>query len=106
MSSKGNIAGSSLTRWLVLLACAAAVALFVAVAHWLSPRLPGTAGVLFRDNVAENIDAAALFYTEAGDVRDFIDERTGKYRIVREGGSRHFVYEVQRAGRSTGNTNE
>ncbi len=76
------MARSPLTSWLTLLACAAAVALFVAIAHWLSPRLPGTAGVLFRENVAQDIDAAALFYTEARDVRDFIDERTGKYRIV------------------------
>jgi hypothetical protein len=38
--------------------------------------------VLFRENVAQDIDAAALFYTEARDVRDFIDERTGKYRIA------------------------
>ena len=76
------MARSPLTNWLTLLACAAAVALFVAIAHWLSPRLPGTAGVLFRENVAQDIDAAALFYTEARDVRDFIDERTGKYRIA------------------------
>ena len=82
MPCRGKIGRSPLTNWLTLLATAIAVALFVAIAHWLSPRLPGTAGVLFRENVAQDIDAAALFYTEASDVRDFIDERTGKYRIV------------------------
>ena len=80
MPSKGNKARSALCRWLTLLACAAAVVIFVAIAHWLSPQLPGTAGVLFRKNVDHDIDAAALFYTEARHVREFIDECEGKYR--------------------------
>lgn len=56
------------------------IALFVAGAHWLSPRLPGQAGEVFRRNVDENIEATALIYSESGDIRDYIDDREGRYR--------------------------
>jgi hypothetical protein len=48
--------------------------------HLLSPRLPGTAGDLYRRNVAEDVPATALVYTESGDVRDYLDDETGRYR--------------------------
>ncbi len=67
-------------RWLKLLLGLLSVALVVAGLHWLSPELPGTAGKTFRQNVERDIDATALIYTEAGDVREFLT-REGRYGI-------------------------
>lgn len=65
--------------WLAfVLVLATASALFVAADH-LSPQLPGSAGVVFRQNVAADIEATALIYTESGDVMDYLDSSKGKY---------------------------
>ena len=67
------------SRWLVFTVSLVAVAGFVVAAHKLSPYLPGPAGAVFRQNLEQNIDATALFYTESGDVRDYLDPIHGKY---------------------------
>ncbi|MFH1532418.1 MAG: hypothetical protein ABIK09_16965 [Pseudomonadota bacterium] len=56
-----------------------AVLLFIAMASWLSPLLPGVAGEVYRQNVRLDIEATALIYTESGDVRDYLDPMKGKY---------------------------
>jgi hypothetical protein len=68
------------TGWLRLAAAMAAVAALVALLQAVSPRLPGTAGAVFRRNLAEQVEASALLYTESGDVRDYLDAERGRYR--------------------------
>lgn len=58
----------------------AAVSLFIAAASWLSPRIPGVAGEVYRQNIRQDIEATALVYTESGDVQDYLDPIEGKYR--------------------------
>ncbi len=62
---------------------ATALVLFLAAAHRLSPCLPGPAGEMFRRNRDHGIDAGALFYTESGDVRDYLDQKNGRYATAR-----------------------
>ncbi|MFH2205148.1 MAG: hypothetical protein ABIJ96_18715 [Elusimicrobiota bacterium] len=66
-------------KWRRLALAAAALALFLAAAHRTSPLIPGAAGNIFRRNLDRRIDAAALFYTESGDVRDYLDQKKGRY---------------------------
>ena len=47
--------------------------------HVFSPRLPGAAGAVYRRNVARDVEATALIYTESGDVRDYLDDEGGRY---------------------------
>ncbi len=70
-------------RWLTLALVVAAAPILMAVVQWLSPRLPGTAGELFRRNLREDIEAAALIYSESGDIRDYLDPEKGRYRTGR-----------------------
>jgi hypothetical protein len=49
--------------------------------HFISPWLPGTAGTVFKNNMEQNINAEALFYTEVGDVTEFLNQETGRYGI-------------------------
>ncbi len=49
--------------------------------HFISPWLPGTAGTVFKNNMEQNINAEALFYTEVGDVTEFLNQKTGRYGI-------------------------
>ena len=49
--------------------------------HFISPRLSGTAGIVFKNNLEQNINAEALFYTEVGDVKEFLNQETGRYGI-------------------------
>ncbi len=65
--------------WLRLAVAIAAIAGCAVVLHLISPRLPGTAGELYRRNVAEDVPATALVYTESGDVRDYLDPDEGRY---------------------------
>lgn len=67
--------------WFKLLGGITAIALFVGLAHWGSPKLPGAAGKVYRQNVEQQIEADALLYTEIGPIREFLDERDGKYGL-------------------------
>ena len=49
--------------------------------HFISPWLPGTAGTVFRNNMEQNINAEALLYTDVGDVKEFLNQETGRYGI-------------------------
>ncbi len=57
-----------------------AVGVIIAL-HFISPWLPGTAGTVFKNNMEQHINAEALFYTEVGDVTEFLNQETGKYGI-------------------------
>ncbi len=67
-------------RWIKLAMGLLSIALAVACLHWISPKLPGTAGQTFRQNRDQDIDATALIYTEAGDVKEFLT-KDGRYGI-------------------------
>ena len=70
--------------WLRLVALVAAIAGLGALLHLLSPRLPGAAGEVYRRNLAEDVEATALIYTESGDVADYLDDERGRYAIAGE----------------------
>ncbi len=55
------------------------VAVFVSLVHFVGPRLPDAAGDVLRNNIEQDIDATGLFYTEVGDLNDFLDDENGKY---------------------------
>lgn len=65
-------------RWLAFLLGLMTIAGFIIVAHVVSPSLPGTSGAVYQQNVAENIDATALFYTDLGSLHDYLSS-DGKY---------------------------
>jgi hypothetical protein len=66
-------------RWLTLGLGLGGLAALVAALDAVSPRLPGTAGSLYRRNVAEDIETTAFIYTESGNVSDYLDEEHGRY---------------------------
>ncbi len=72
---------SILQRWLSLLAILTVTALLVAAASWVSPRLPGAAGAVYRHNVEQDIEATALLYSEACDIREYLDREQGRYGL-------------------------
>ena len=49
--------------------------------HFISPWLPGMAGSVFKNNLEQNINAEALLYTEVVDVKEFLNQETGRYGI-------------------------
>ena len=55
------------------------VAFLFTFIHIISPHLPGLIGDTYRNNIAEDIDATALIYSESGDINDYLDEENGKY---------------------------
>ena len=67
--------------WLKLCGGIAAIVFFLGLTHWVSPHLPGAAGKVYRQNGERQIEAGALLYTEVGPVREFLDERDGKYSL-------------------------
>lgn len=73
---------SAPARWLRLVLILSVVVVGIVALHRYSDRLPGPIGQMYRHTAEKEIDAAALFYTEAGDVRDFIDETNGRYRTA------------------------
>lgn len=54
----------------------------IALLHWVSPHVPGAAGRTFSNNLKLKSDPRALFYTEVGDVSEFLDTRHGRYGQV------------------------
>ena len=73
---------SRYAKWLRLVLVMAAAAAGIFLLHCFSDRLPGPVGQTYRHTAKRDIDAAALFYTEAGRVGDFIDETNGRYRTA------------------------
>lgn len=53
----------------------------IIVLHVISPWLPGPAGIVFKNNIEQNINAEALLYTEVIDVKEFLNRETGRYGI-------------------------
>lgn len=74
----------SLESWkhvlFLVLGIVSAVGVIIAL-HFVSPWLPGTAGTIFKNNMDQHINAEALFYTEVGDVAEFLNQETGRYGI-------------------------
>jgi hypothetical protein len=75
-------ATARLHGWLRLAASLLAIAVFVALVHAMSPVVPGPAGAIFEHNMSEDVDAAALFYSEVTDIREFLDAEHGRYGSV------------------------
>ena len=65
-------------RWCKLILGLALLLIFGMVAHRLSPKTPGIAGEVFSHNRAGDINASANFYSEVGDLNEFLSEE-GKY---------------------------
>lgn len=59
-----------------------AVAGGISLLHWVSPHVPGAAGRTYSNNLSLKSDPRALFYTEVGDVSEFLDTRHGRYGQV------------------------
>jgi hypothetical protein len=55
------------------------LAAFVFTLHFIGPNIPGPAGEVLRNNIENDIEATALFYSESGDIRDYLDSENGRY---------------------------
>ncbi len=66
-------------RWVRFGLALAAVPLVVALLHHASLHAPGSVGRVYKNNTRRDIDARALFYTELGDVSNFLDKEHGRY---------------------------
>ncbi|MFC1850064.1 hypothetical protein ACFL27_07725 [candidate division CSSED10-310 bacterium] len=55
------------------------VLFFMAGLHCLSGHLPGMTGQLIKHNQVQDLEVYAYFYSEVGDIRDFLDDEQGKY---------------------------
>ena len=73
--------GSYLKRMLAFVLGCMAIALFIATISYISPNLPGAVGEVYRNNLANDIEATALIYTESGDVADYLDTSNGKFGL-------------------------
>jgi hypothetical protein len=67
------------TAWARLAAGVVLLALAVAGIHATTTRAGGPAARVWTHNVRRGLNASALFYTELGDVREFLDARGGRY---------------------------
>ena len=67
------------TRWLALLAGCATIALFVAGLHRITPHVGGATGAMIESNRSHDREVWAYFYTEVGDLEEFLDDEEGRY---------------------------
>jgi hypothetical protein len=65
--------------WVGLLTGLALLFGFVVSLDRLMPHLPGATGEMLRDNQRSNREVGAYFYSEAGDLEDFLDDARGAY---------------------------
>ena len=65
--------------WLRLVLGLVLLAAFVVMLHRLSARMTGDAGALIARNQAENLEVYAYFYSEVGDIGEFLDDERGRY---------------------------
>ncbi len=66
-------------RWNYLLLGLVSVTLFITLLHQLSTRLAGVPGDLIDRNRREGLEVDAYFYSEVGDLREFLDDEQGRY---------------------------
>jgi hypothetical protein len=70
---------TKLHRWNYLLLGLVSVALFMTLLHRLSARLTGVPGELINQNQRQEIEVDAYFYSEVGDLSEFLDDAQGRY---------------------------
>ena len=75
-----------LHRWNYLLLGLVSAALFMTLLHRLSERMTGVPGELINRNQRQEIEVDAYFYSEVGDLSEFLDDEQGRY-------GRHSVHE-------------
>jgi hypothetical protein len=78
-----------LHRWNYLLLGLVSVALFMTLLHRLSARLTGVPGELINQNQRQEIEVDAYFYSEVGDLSEFLDDDQGRY-------GRHAFHETRK----------
>ncbi len=66
-------------RWNCLLLGLVSVALFITLLHQLSTRMAGIPGDLIDRNQREELEVDAYFYSEVGDLSEFLDDEQGRY---------------------------
>ena len=79
MTKYFNMNEKKVKNCIALLGGIAGIILFISAMTYICPKLPGTAGEVYRNNLEKDIEATALIYTESGDVYDYLDTRNGKY---------------------------
>ncbi len=65
--------------WLALLSGLALLGLFVLGLHQVTPHLGGSTGEMIEDNRSEDREVWAYFYSEVGDLEEFLDDEEGRY---------------------------
>lgn len=68
-----------INRWLKLLLGLGLFVGFILFAHHLSPKLGGASGAMFESVQKKDINAAALFYSDYGDIGEFLNDGKGRY---------------------------
>jgi hypothetical protein len=66
-------------RWFRLALGITGVGLFVVLLHLLSGSVPGSTGALIEHNRRKQIEVGAYFYSEVGDLKEFLDDQSGRY---------------------------
>jgi len=69
----------SISSWLNLFLGLILLLSFIIALHCISGRIPGTIGKLFKKNQNENLEVYAYVYSELGDIKEFLDDKNGKY---------------------------
>lgn len=68
-----------LHRWNYLLLGLVSVALFMTLLHLLSARMTGFPGELIERNQRQELEVDAYFYSEVGDLSEFLNDEQGRY---------------------------
>jgi hypothetical protein len=68
-----------LYRWNYLLLGLVSVALFMTLLHRLSARMTGFPGELIERNQRQQLEVDAYFYSEVGDLSEFLNDEQGRY---------------------------
>ena len=66
-------------RWNCLLLGLVSVVLFIALLHQVSTRMAGIPGELIERNQREELEVDAYFYSEVGELGEFLDDQQGRY---------------------------
>jgi len=66
-------------RWNCLLLGLVSVVLFIALLHQVSTRMAGIPGELIKRNQREELEVDAYFYSEVGELGEFLDDQQGRY---------------------------
>jgi hypothetical protein len=66
-------------KWFAFLLGLLALMAFVGLLHWATPHLGGQVGLLISENREKGFEVYAYFYSEVGELSDFLDDESGRY---------------------------